>query len=70
MSGFTVANLEAIEAAIASGELSVSYDGKSVTYRSMKDLMDARDRIKAELEAAGLLTSSAPRHSLTSFSRD
>ena len=54
MAGFTVAHLEALEAAIASGELTVQYDGKSVTYRNMKDLLMARDRVKAELLTGAL----------------
>lgn len=53
---FTTAQLTALEEAIASGELSVSYEGKSVTYRSMKDLLLARDTVKASLEAAGAAT--------------
>lgn len=52
---FTLAQLSAIEAAIGSGELSVSYDGKTVTYRSVSDLLTARDTIRAELQAAGTL---------------
>lgn len=70
MPGFSVAQLEAIEAAIASGELTVSYEGKTVTYRNMADLLKARDTIKGELEAAGTLTAAAPRRSYASFSRD
>ncbi len=66
---FSTAQLQAIEEAIASGELSVSYEGKSVTYRSMADLLRARDVIKSSLESAGTL-SSAPRSSVTAFSKD
>ena len=54
MAGFTVTQLEAIETAIASGELTVNYEGKSVTYRSMQDLIAARDLIRGELIAASL----------------
>lgn len=49
---FTQSNLDAVEVAIASGELSVSYEGKMVTYRSMDDLIKARDTIKAALATA------------------
>lgn len=42
---FTQSDLDAIDAAIASGELTVSHNGRTVTYRSMDDLIKARDRI-------------------------
>ena len=51
---FTQAQLDAIESAIASGQLSVSYEGKSVTFRSLGDLLDVRQIIRANL---GLSTS-------------
>lgn len=70
MAGFTVTQLEAIEAAIGSGELTVEYDGKKVTYRSMADLKAARDLIKAELEASGAIASGTPPRSYTAFSRE
>ncbi|NML62261.1 hypothetical protein HHL21_14485 [Massilia sp. RP-1-19] len=71
---FSLTQLNAIEAAIGSGQLSVNYDGKSVTYRSVGDLIKARDVIRADLMASGALAS--PRlsnrgpGSLTIFSRD
>lgn len=68
MPGFTVTQLEAIESAIASGELTVRYDGKEVTYRSMDDLIKARDVIKGELVAAGTITGT-PRRSYAVHSR-
>ena len=46
---FTQANLDAIEQAIASGELSVMHNGRRVEYRSMDDLLKARDAIKNAL---------------------
>ncbi|MDM0011979.1 hypothetical protein QTH87_05940 [Variovorax sp. J22P168] len=49
---FTSSDLVAVERAIASGELSVSNNGRSVTYRSMLDLVRARDMIRAELDKA------------------
>lgn len=69
MAGFTIAQLEAIETAIASGELTVEFDGKRVTYRDMADLMRARDTIKGELEASGVLIA-APRRSYAAHSKD
>lgn len=47
---YTQTQLEAIEAAIASGELTVSYDGKHVSYRSIDELLRARDTIQAQLQ--------------------
>ena len=67
---FTTAQLTALEEAIASGELTVSYEGKTVTYRSMKDLREAYDMIRSSLESAGLLTEEAPKTSYAAFSRD
>ncbi len=46
---FTSADLAAIDAAIASGELTVTHDGRTVTYRSMSDLLKARQTILADL---------------------
>jgi len=66
---FSTAQLQAIEEAIASGELSVSYEGKTVTYRNMADLVRARDLIKSDLQASGQMTA-GPRSSLASFSKD
>lgn len=67
---FTVAQLTAIEEAIASGELTVTYEGKTVTYRSMADLMRAREVIRADLEKTGQLAADAPRRSFATFSKD
>jgi hypothetical protein len=52
---FTLNQLAAIEAAIASGETSVSYDGKKVEYRSVADLVKARELVRGELIASGQL---------------
>lgn len=53
---FTLTQLDAIDAAITSGELIVEYEGKKVQYRSMADLMQARELVRAELIATGQLT--------------
>ena len=57
---FTNADLNAIDAAIASGELTVSSGGRTVTYRSMSDLLKARQTIAAELAAAASGRSGGP----------
>lgn len=48
-SGFSVARLEALEAAIADGVLTVSYTDKSITYRSLDDMMKIRDLMRRKL---------------------
>lgn len=50
---FTQAQLDAVETAIASGELKVMFDGREVIYRSIDDLLKARDVIKSSLQASG-----------------
>jgi len=47
---FTQQNLDAIESAIASGTLTVEYNGKRITYQSTADLIRVRNMIKADLE--------------------
>lgn len=46
------AQIAALEAAIASGELTVESDGDRVTYRSMSELLKARDFFVAQENAA------------------
>ena len=48
---WTQAQLDAIEAAIASGELPVRFGDRTVTYRSMEELLQARSLIKEALAA-------------------
>jgi hypothetical protein len=63
---FTLTDLQNIEAAIATGELSCTLEGKSVTYRSIRELQAARDMIRSDLQAAGSLASSSFRASYAS----
>jgi hypothetical protein len=46
---FTLADVAAIEAALSRGELSVQYDNRRVTYRSIEELAAIRDRMIREL---------------------
>jgi hypothetical protein len=46
MSSFTQAQLNALEAMIAGGVLESEYDGKRIKYRSMSELIRARDTVK------------------------
>lgn len=55
---FTQEQLDALEEAIASGVLTVEYTDKKVTYRSMSEMMQARDLIRRRL---GLVSSGAGR---------
>jgi len=66
---FTTTQLAAIEAAIASGELSVTHNGRSVSYRSMDDLLKARDLIRDQLRKDGSL-SAKTRHGYISRRMD
>lgn len=46
---WTDSDLTVIEAAIASGELRVKYQDKEVEYRSLEELLKARDLIREAL---------------------
>jgi hypothetical protein len=48
---WTQAQLDAVEAAIASGELTVRFGDRTVTYRSMDELLQARGVIKDSMAA-------------------
>lgn len=48
---FTQTDLEAINAAIASGAKRVRFQTHEVEYQSISDMLRARDLIKSELEA-------------------
>ena len=66
---FTPQDLAAVDAAIASGELSVrAADGRTVTYRSMDELLKARALMVADTAAASHRTRPYPRHQLADFS--
>ncbi|SCU73549.1 conserved hypothetical protein [Cupriavidus necator] len=71
---FTITQLEALEQAIGSGELTVKYDGKEVTYRSLDDLTKAYNLVRGSLLASGQLTESTRTNrgpsSLAVFTRD
>jgi hypothetical protein len=66
---FTQTQLDAVETAIASGELKVMFDGREIIYRSVDDLLKARNTIKAALQAGGTLPA-ATRVSYASRVRD
>jgi hypothetical protein len=49
---WTQQQLDAIEAAIAGGELTVRFGDRTVTYRSMDELLQARSVIKESISAS------------------
>lgn len=70
---FTTQDLAAIDAAIASGELMIrAADGKTVTLRTMDELLKARDTILTSMPVPlGTGTTGRhpyPHHQLTNFS--
>ncbi|MBO6759284.1 MAG: hypothetical protein JJ902_23375 [Roseibium sp.] len=48
---YTQDQLDRLEAAIARGVRTVSYNGESVTYESLKDMRALRNEMRAELGA-------------------
>lgn len=46
----TQADVDRLEAAVVRGELTVEYDGRRVTYRSMNELLQALSYAKGELQ--------------------
>jgi len=66
---FTATQLQALQDALTSGELTVEFDGKRVTYRSIAELKAAIAVVEDALAAAGELTAPT-RISYASFSKD
>lgn len=64
----TQAHLDALETAIASGELTVEYDGKRVTYRSISDLKAAADYVRSQI--ADQSAEGRAEQTLATFSRE
>jgi hypothetical protein len=64
---WTTTDLTAIENAIASGELRVSFQDRSVEYRSIEELLKARDVIKAAVDPT---VSASTRSTYASFTKD
>lgn len=66
---YTATQLQALQDALASGELTAEFDGKRVTYRSIDDLRQAIAVVEGELAAAGVVTART-RVSYAAFSKD
>jgi hypothetical protein len=45
----TQEQIDALTAAIGSGERQITYNGRTITYRSIDDLIKARDALRTEL---------------------
>ena len=63
MMAYTLAQKSALEAAIASGATTVSYEGKSVSYRSLSEIR----QVLAEVTAA--LAGSKPKRQVRMFTK-
>lgn len=48
---YTQTQLEALQAALASGELEVSHEGRRVRYRSIAELKDAIAQVQSQLNS-------------------
>jgi hypothetical protein len=57
----TQQDIDALNAAIASGERVVVLQGQSVTYRSVDDLIKARNDLKQQMQDDALALSGRPR---------
>lgn len=60
--------ITALEAAAASGELTVESDGDRVTYRSTSDLLKMLDYFRGKASAS--ITAARPRGTVVAFERD
>ena len=67
---FTADDLVTIDAAIAAGEFSIRLGDMAITYRSMDDLIKARETIVADLDRQASAARPYPRHQLADFSDD
>lgn len=54
MTDFSQAQLDALNKMIASGVLRSEYDGQRIEYRTMAELIRARDMVKAALAPTGM----------------
>jgi hypothetical protein len=64
---FTTADIDAIDRAIASGELIVRMGDRQVQYRTLDELLAARDRISAVIAAQSSTSRAYPRYQQASF---
>lgn len=55
------ADIDALNAALASGEKQVVLDGQSITYRSVAEIIAARNDLQAQMTRAASASLGAPR---------
>lgn len=67
---YSLTQLQALQDALASGELEVQFEGKVVKYRSINELKNAIAVVTGELTASGALPAAAARTTFASFSKD
>lgn len=67
---YSAAQLAALEAAIASGQLKVRYADQEVTYQSLEAMQSLRNAMLREINAASANPHKQPRHQLASFADD
>lgn len=65
---YTQADLDNIKAAIAQNTLSVRSGDDSVTYRSLDEMIRAKELIESELASASTPKRMYPRYQVASFS--
>lgn len=65
---FTQLDIDALDRAIASGELTVRHGDRLVTYRSVDELLRARSAIAAEIVSTSVTTRAYPRWQQAVFS--
>ncbi len=63
----TSADIDALDRAIASGELTVRLNDRLITYRSIDELLRARAAILADLAAADSTSRAYPRYQQAVF---
>lgn len=60
---WTQAQLDALDEAIAQGALSVKYQDRVVTYRSLKEMLAVREMIRRQLGLSGDRVTLLAKHS-------
>lgn len=67
---FTTAQLSALEDAIATGSLEVTFDGKTIKYASFEDLKKRYEFVRDQLAASGQVESGRVGVSVASFTKE
>lgn len=67
---FTQTDLDTLDRAIASGELTVRVGDRLVTYQSFDDMSKRRALIASSIASAAGTPAAYPRHQLADFSDD